>query len=87
MADKVGKNSHGEDMDSESTFSKTSKQWVRLNVGGTHFLTTKTTLSGDPNSFLYRLCQDSELISDRVCQFILPYLMFLNSLLQSYCSS
>lgn len=43
------------------------KQWVRLNVGGTVFLTTKTTLSRDPNSFLYRLCQeDSDLISDRV---------------------
>ncbi|XP_026277444.1 BTB/POZ domain-containing protein KCTD5 [Frankliniella occidentalis] len=65
MADKVEKNSHEDVMDSETTASKNSKQWVRLNVGGTHFLTTKTTLSGDPNSFLYRLCQDSELISDR----------------------
>jgi hypothetical protein len=44
-----------------------NKQWVRLNVGGTYFLTTKTTLSRDPNSFLFRLCQeDSDLISDRV---------------------
>lgn len=44
-----------------------SKQWVKLNVGGTHFLTTKTTLSRDPNSFLYRLVQeDSDLISDKV---------------------
>ncbi|XP_033211892.1 BTB/POZ domain-containing protein KCTD5 [Belonocnema kinseyi] len=41
-------------------------QWVRLNVGGTYFLTAKTTLTRDPNSFLYRLCQeDSDLISDR----------------------
>lgn len=46
---------------------RSSKQWVKLNVGGTYFLTTKTTLSRDPNSFLYRLVQeDSDLISDRV---------------------
>lgn len=44
-----------------------SKQWVKLNVGGTHFLTTKTTLARDPNSFLYRLIQeDSDLESDKV---------------------
>lgn len=45
---------------------RSSKQWVKLNVGGTYFLTTKTTLSRDQNSFLYRLVQeDSDLISDR----------------------
>ncbi|CAD7091127.1 unnamed protein product [Hermetia illucens] len=43
-----------------------SNQWVKLNVGGKCFLTTKTTLSRDPNSFLSRLIQeDSDLISDR----------------------
>lgn len=42
-------------------------QWVKLNVGGTYFLTTKTTLARDTNSFLYRLVQeDSDLISDKV---------------------
>ncbi|KAH7944304.1 hypothetical protein HPB52_018179 [Rhipicephalus sanguineus] len=42
-------------------------QWVKLNVGGTCFLTTRTTLCRDPKSFLYRLCQeDPELDSDKV---------------------
>ncbi|XP_071444894.1 BTB/POZ domain-containing protein KCTD5 [Hetaerina americana] len=46
--------------------NRSSNLWVRLNVGGTYFLTTKTTLCRDPNSFLFRLCQeDSDLISDR----------------------
>lgn len=53
---------------------RSSKQWVKLNVGGTYFLTTKTTLSRDPNSFLYRLVQeDSDLISDRVCIIVILY--------------
>lgn len=54
-----------------------SNQWVRLNVGGTCFLTTKTTLSRDPNSFLARLIQDGELISDKVMlQSILFFFSF-----------
>ncbi|XP_060777110.1 BTB/POZ domain-containing protein KCTD5 isoform X3 [Neoarius graeffei] len=43
-----------------------SSRWVRLNVGGTYFLTTTQTLSREPKSFLYRLCQeDPELHSDK----------------------
>lgn len=49
-----------------------SKSWVQLNVGGTHFLTTKTTLSRDPKSFLARLIiEDPELPSDKVSVFLL----------------
>lgn len=44
-----------------------SSKWVRLNVGGTYFLTTRQTLCRDPKSFLYRLCQaDPDLDSDKV---------------------
>lgn len=42
-------------------------EWIKLNVGGQHFLTTRTTLCKDPKSFFYRLCQeDSNLASDKV---------------------
>ena len=41
--------------------------WVRLNVGGTIFATTRTTLAKDPHSFLYRVCRsDDELESHKV---------------------
>ncbi|XP_072444738.1 BTB/POZ domain-containing protein KCTD5-like isoform X1 [Chiloscyllium punctatum] len=43
-----------------------NNKWVRLNVGGTHFLTTRQTLCREEKSFLYRLCQEEgELLSDR----------------------
>uniref|UniRef100_A0A8C7NX73 Potassium channel tetramerization domain containing 2 n=1 Tax=Oncorhynchus mykiss TaxID=8022 RepID=A0A8C7NX73_ONCMY len=45
---------------------KPGSRWVRLNVGGTCFVTTKQTLCRDPKSFLYRLCQeDPDLDSDK----------------------
>lgn len=43
-----------------------SNKWIRLNVGGTYFTTTRSTLCRDTKSFLYRLCQeDPSLDSDR----------------------
>lgn len=47
-------------------------EWIRLNVGGHHFLTTRTTLCRDPKSFFFRLCQeDNNLASDKVNNFVL----------------
>lgn len=49
------------------TFNHRSSKWVRLNVGGTYFLTTRQTLCRDPKSFLFRLCQtEPYLDSDKV---------------------
>jgi len=35
-----------------------NREWIKLNVGGTYFLTTRATLCKDPNSFFSRLCQE-----------------------------
>ncbi|NXL33372.1 KCD17 protein, partial [Glaucidium brasilianum] len=43
----------------------TEAKWVRLNVGGTVFLTTRQTLCREQKSLLCRLCQGEELQSDR----------------------
>ncbi|ETN82732.1 K+ channel tetramerization domain protein [Necator americanus] len=37
-----------------------SNNWIRLNVGGKVFQTTRDTLMKVPGSFLYRLCQDDK---------------------------
>lgn len=74
----------GSRMQLNKSLSNTA-QWVKLNVGGTCFLTTKTTLCRDPNSFLCRLCsEESDLISDMVSwlkhsynkKYLLTYVQF-----------
>lgn len=54
------------------SYAKAAKsKWIRLNVGGKHFVTTFSTLSKYPKSFLYRLCQeDPDIDSDKVCAAI-----------------
>ena len=48
-------------------------EWVRLNVGGTVFLTTKTTLCREKEGFLARLCQDDpDLPSLKVSRHLPP---------------
>lgn len=59
---------------SEQMGDKPGSRWVRLNVGGTYFITTKQTLCRDPKSFLFRLCQeDPDLDSDKVNVIIFIY--------------
>lgn len=62
-------------------------EWIRLNVGGNIFMTTKTTLSREPQSFFFRLCQeDPELPSEKVrlLLFVVSH-VFFDSLLDGYC--
>ena len=57
---------------SNNVVNNRSNQWIKLNVGGTHFMTTRTTLCRDQHSFLYRLCQeDPDLLSDKVIDLII----------------
>ena len=55
---------------STSNFHRTNEaqdsEWIHLNVGGKRFTTTRKTLTKDPESFLFRLCQeDSGLVSEK----------------------
>ena len=50
-------------MSAASTVTPPSDEWVRLNVGGTVFTTTRTTLSKDRESFLHRLVQPNPSLS------------------------
>lgn len=47
--------------DTTSTINKT--EWVRLNIGGRYFVSTKTTLCKYSNSFFYKLLQDDPSIT------------------------
>jgi len=52
--------------------SSYKKDWVRLNVGGTLIMTTKSTLSKDRRSLLYKISQDeSDLEKDESGAFII----------------
>ncbi|XP_053201147.1 BTB/POZ domain-containing protein KCTD5-like [Panonychus citri] len=52
--------------DKKSSICNNNNKWVRLNVGGTIFMTTRSTICRDPKSFLYRLCEeDPSLGSDK----------------------
>lgn len=68
MAESIGLNGVADALAVEQPVNTARKtEWVKLNVGGHQFLTTRTTLCRDPKSFFYRLCQEDELLaSDKV---------------------
>lgn len=51
-------NHSDEAADSRRNSKSRASQWIKLNVGGTTFMTTRTTLCKDHKSFLYRLVQE-----------------------------
>lgn len=51
----------------ENAANGCKQRWIKLNVGGKVFLTTKTTLMKEPESFLSRLIlDDPDLQTDKV---------------------
>ena len=59
------------------------KEWVRLNVGGRVFTTSRATLTKDPQSFLARIAlEDTELGSDKVI-----YQCNISSNMQLFCQN
>ena len=58
---------------------KGKNEWVKLNVGGTIFMTTRTTLGRDHKSFLYRLIQEEpDLNTDKVGTLLKVFRTFSN---------
>lgn len=90
-------NNNGNNVVNASSNSRASTQffsckteWVRLNIGGQYFVTTKTTLCKNPQSFFYKLLQDDPSIGlttdrdetgafliDRDPQYFVPILNYL----------
>lgn len=54
--------------------SRYEDEWVKLCVGGSYYQTTKSTLCRFPDSFLARLCHDSNALkSQRVSCFLVNH--------------
>jgi hypothetical protein len=75
---------------SSNGFNACKTEWVRLNIGGQCFVTTKTTLCKNHHSFFYKLCQDDPSVGlttdkdetgayliDRDPQYFAPVLNYL----------
>lgn len=62
---------HSHTSNSSNGFATVKKatEWVRLNIGGQYFVTTKTTLCKNAHSFFFKLLQDDPsvgLVTDKV---------------------
>lgn len=81
---------NGNSKSSMSKFNACKTEWVRLNIGGQYFVTTKTTLCKNAQSFFYKLLQDDPSVSlttdkdetgafliDRDPQYFAPILNYL----------
>ena len=57
----------GPEPSSNTSHQGSRSEWVRLNVGGRTFLTSRATLTKDPQSFLARIAnEETDLGSDKV---------------------
>jgi hypothetical protein len=64
---KNGDTNSTDNIDSRPISTDVKRDWVLLNVGGKHFMTTRSTLAKE-ESFLCRLCQyEPDLKTDVVC--------------------
>lgn len=67
------------------------ESWVKLNIGGKIFVTTRTTLSKDENSFFYKMFSQNEnyllpaKVDENGCYLIDRY--FLNLFRASNCNN
>lgn len=51
--------------DTNDDSTRSENEWIKLNVGGCYYKTTKSTLCRFPDSFLARLCHDNNALKSQ----------------------